>query len=78
MLNTGLSARGFLGGYTSQASKGTAASASPQGPVTATQAGWGTTAGGGSGKPSRVVAGVLSAGSLSLAALIWIWWSLPR
>jgi hypothetical protein len=78
MLQTGLSARGFLGGYTNQASKGTATWASPQGPRTATQAGFGTTAGGSGGKMNRVATGVLSIGSLSLAALIWIWWSLPR
>lgn len=76
-LAPGLGASVFAGGYTSQASKGTASWASPQGPRTATQAGFGTVAGGG-GKPSRVTYGVLSVGSLALAGLIWIWWSLPR
>lgn len=66
----------FSGGYTQQASKGTAAWASPRSPATATEAGWGTVAGGGG--VSRVTHGVLSAGSLSLALLIFIWWSLPR
>lgn len=81
MLQTGLSARGYLGGsgYTAQASNGTATWASPAGPRTATQAGFGTTANpGGGSKMSRVTATVLSAGSISLVALIWIWWSLPR
>jgi len=78
MLQTGLGASVFSGGYTSQASKGTASWASPQGPQTATQAGFGTTAGASGGRMNRVATGVLSIGSLSLAALIWIWWSLPR
>ena len=59
-------------GYTQQASKGTATWASPQGPRTATQAGFGTVAGGGGNGVSRVTYGVLSVGSLSLALLIWI------
>ena len=65
------------GGYTRQASNGTATWASPQGPQTATQAGFGTVAGGGGGA-SRVTHGVLSAGAISLGLLIFIWWSLPR
>jgi hypothetical protein len=76
-LAPGLSASVFAGGYTSMSSKGTATWASPQGPQTATQAGWGTVAGG-SGSASRVTHGVLSAGAISLALLIFIWWSLPR
>ena len=77
MLDTGLNASVFAGGYTNMASKGTATWASPQGPQTATQAGFGTIAGGG-GDRSRVTTGVLSAGAISLAALVWLWWSLPR
>ena len=68
---------GQSGGYTQQASKGTATWASPQGPQSATQAGFGTIAGGSPGT-GRVTHGVLSAGSISLGLLIWIWWSLPR
>lgn len=80
MLNTGLGASVFSGGYTNMASNGTATWASPQGPQTATQAGFGTTANpsGGGGGLSRVASIVLSAGVISLAGLIWIWWSLPR
>ncbi len=74
-LAPGLNASVFAGGYTSMASKGTATWASPQGPQSATQAGFGTTAGGG---VSRVTHGVLSAGAISLGLLIFIWWSLPR
>ena len=73
----GLSASVFAGGYTQMSSKGTATWASPQGPQSATEAGFGTVAGGG-GPVSRVTHGVLSAGAVSLALLIFIWWSLPR
>jgi len=65
-------------GYTSKASNGTATWASPQGPPSATQAGFGTFAGSPSGGASRATHGVLCAGAVSLALLIWIWWSLPR
>lgn len=81
MLLTGLAANGGAyvgpGGYTNMASKGTATWASPAGPQTATQAGFGTIAGGG-GRAGRVTMGILSIGAISLGALIWIWWSLPR
>jgi hypothetical protein len=76
MPGLGFNASAF--GYTSQASKGTATWASPQGPQTATQAGFGTVAGDSGRAASRVTYGVLSAGSLALAGLIFIWWSLPR
>jgi len=75
-LAPGLRASVFAGGYTDMSSKGTATWASPQGPQTATQAGFGTVAG--TPSPSRITHGVLSAGAVSLALLIWIWWSLPR
>ena len=55
---------------------GTNASASPQGPATAAQAGFGVSAGGEG--ISGTAGGVLSVGTLALAALIYIWWSLPR
>jgi hypothetical protein len=70
-------AAAFIGGYTGGASNGTATWASPQGPQTATQAGFGTTADP-SGGTSRATMGVLSAGTLALAGLVWLWWSLPR
>lgn len=69
---------GQSGGYTRQASQGTATWASPQGSQTATQSGFGTTASAQAGAGSRVTRGILSAGSVSLALLIFIWWSLPR
>jgi hypothetical protein len=57
---------------------GTNAGASPQGPQTAAQAGFGVSAGGAGGRLDAMAAGVLSVGTLALAALIYIWWSLPR
>jgi hypothetical protein len=75
---SGLGASVFAGGYTVGASNGTATWASPQGPQTATEAGFGTVAGGGGGPVHRVTYGVLSAGAISLGLLIFIWWSLPR
>jgi hypothetical protein len=83
MFETGLGASifgqggpGQRGGYTRGASNGTATWASPQAPQTATQAGFGTIAG--SAPSDNVTVGVLSAGSIALALLIFIWWSLPR
>jgi hypothetical protein len=73
----GLTGSVFADGYTGMASKGTATWASPAGPQTATQAGFGTVAGGG-GRGTRVTYGVLSAGAISLGLLVFIWWSLPR
>lgn len=57
--------------------QGTNANASPQGPRTAAAAGFGTTVGGSGGMDGKTT-GVLSVGTLALAALIYIWWSLPR
>lgn len=80
LLNTtpdGLRPMAFMGGYTQMASKGTSTWASPQGPQTATQAGFGTVAGG-NAPVSTVTYGVLSAGTVALGLLIWLWWTLPR
>lgn len=74
-LAPGLGGSVFSGGYTNMASRGTATWASPTGPQTATQAGFGTVAGGSAG---RVTRGVLSAGSIAFGLLIVIWWTLPR
>ena len=57
--------------------KGTNANASPQGPATAAEAGFGTTVGGRGGLDGKTT-GVLSVGTLALAGLLYIWWSLPR
>ena len=74
-LNTGLGGGFAMGAW--PGTNGTAANASPQGPSTASAAAYGTTAGGGGG-PDGMVLGVLSVSTLALAALIYIWWSLPR
>jgi hypothetical protein len=74
-LAPGLGSSVFAAGYTGMASKGTATWASPQAPQTATQAGFGTVAGGGT---SRVCKGVLLTGAVSLALLVCVWYSLPR
>ena len=75
-LAPGLGASIFAGGYTNLSSRGTATWASPSGPQTATQAGFGTVAGGSS--MSRAGTGVLSVGAICLGLLVFIWWSLPR
>jgi hypothetical protein len=56
---------------------GTNAQASPQGPRTAAQAGFGTQVSGGA-RIDATTGGVLSVGTLALAVLIYLWWSLPR
>lgn len=56
---------------------GTNANASPQGPATAAQQGFGTTVNGGRAMTGHAV-GVLSVGTLALGLLVWLWWSLPR
>lgn len=76
MFDTGL--RG--GGHFQMAfpgSNGTAANASPQGPRTAAAQGFGTSAGGDSDWDNKTI-GVLSVGTFALAALVWIWYALPR
>lgn len=72
-LETGLQGR-F--GQAFPGAEGTATTASPQGPATAVQAGFGTNVGGEAGVDGKVY-GVLSVGSLALIALVFIWWSLP-
>ena len=69
ILNSGIQA-GFPG------TNGTSANASPQGPATAAEAGFGTSVGG--ARVDGKTVGVLSVGTFALAALFYIWWSLPR
>lgn len=73
-LGTGLDANFSLASWPGSA--GTAAGASPQGPSTAAEAGFGVSAGGG-GVSGHTI-GVLSTGTIALALLVWIWWALPR
>lgn len=74
-LQTGLGG-GF--GTTFPGVQGTSAGASPQGPATAAQAGFGVSMAGQSSGGDGKTTGVLSVGSISLALLVFIWWSLPR
>jgi hypothetical protein len=73
-LNTGLDAGFSLAGWPGAA--GTAANASPQGPATPAQQGFGVSVGGG-GVSGHTI-GVLSTGTVALGLLVWIWWALPR
>jgi hypothetical protein len=70
ILNSGIQA-GFPG------TAGTNANASPQGPATAARAGFGTSVGASASLDGKTI-GVLSVGTFALAALLYIWWSLPR
>ena len=74
MFQTGLGA-GFAAAWPGTA--GTAANASPQGPRTAAAQAYGVSAGGG-GDVDASTYGVLSVGTFALAALVWIWYALPR
>ena len=53
-----------------------AAGASPQGPTSIGQKAFGIVNGGDTDKTAGVA--LVSAGTLSLVALVFIWWSLPR
>jgi hypothetical protein len=66
----------FTSGYSGAATPA-AAGASPQGPTTIGQKAFGIVTGGAARSRLPHVA-LLSAGSLSLIGLVWIWWSLPR
>jgi hypothetical protein len=75
-LDMGLGGSVFSAGYPGSATPA-AAGASPQGPTTIGQKAFGIVTGGGSGNRCAHVA-LLSAGGLSIAALVFIYWSLPR
>jgi hypothetical protein len=75
-LNTGLGASIFSGGY-GGAMTPTATPASPQASgLTVGQQAFGVTAGG--GKPGMAGYLTVGTGTLAVAAMIFIWWSLPR
>lgn len=75
-IQTGLGGGFALGTW--PGTNGTAANASPQGPRTAAEQAYGVQAGDGGDGMSGHTIGVLSAGTISLALLIYLWWSLPR
>jgi hypothetical protein len=76
MLQTGLGASVFAAGY-GNASVPTAAGASPQGPRSIGQQAFGIVSGDQSGPNTSLYAAV-GGGAFALAALVFIWWSLPR
>lgn len=67
----------FLPGY-GPAAVPEAAGATPQGPPTIGRKAFGIVAGDGSGGPATPGLGTTAIAVGSLAALVFIWWSLPR
>jgi hypothetical protein len=76
MLQTGLGASVFAGGYPGAAVPA-AAGVSAQGPRTIGQQAFGIVAGDASGSNTSFYAAI-GGGGLALAGLVFIWWSLPR
>lgn len=76
MLQTGLGASVFAGGYPGAAVPA-AAGVAPEGPRTIGQQAFGIVAGDASG-PNTSFYAAIGGGALALAALVFIWWSLPR
>jgi hypothetical protein len=77
LLDTGLNASVFAGGFNG-AMTPTATPASPQASgLTVGQKAFGITAGASVG-PRTAAYGTIGAGTFAVAALIFIWWSLPR
>ena len=75
-LNMGLGSSVFSQGYPGGATPA-AANASPQGPTSIGQKAFGIVGGGG-GVPRTSGIALVTVGTFSLAALVFIWWSLPR
>ena len=75
MLNMGIGGSVFTGGFPG-ASVPAAAGASPQGPRTIGQQAFGIVAGDTGGNVGLYAA--IGGGAFALAALTFIWWSLPR
>jgi hypothetical protein len=74
-LQTGIG--GYAGPSYGSAATPAAAGASAQGPTTVGQKAFGITTGEGGGVSAAHV-GLISAGTFSLVALLFIYWSLPR
>lgn len=76
-LGGGIRSSVFANGYPGAASAvPDAAGASPQGPTTISQKAFGIVNGGGVPRTSGIA--LVSGGTLALAGLVFIWWSLPR
>jgi hypothetical protein len=76
-LNMGLTGQGAFGSGYSGAATPAAAGASPQGPTSIGQKAFGVVTGG-SGQYSAAHIGFITIGGASIAALLYIYWSLPR
>jgi len=75
-LSTGLSGSVFAGGYPGYGSASVpVATTVPEGPSTITQAAYGVPGAGGGGRKGLTAAAI---GTAAIAALVFIWWSLPR
>ena len=74
-MNVGLQGSGTAAGWPGTA--GTAAGASAQGPRTIAQQAYGTVAGDTMGPRTSGIA-LMGGGAFALAAMVFIWWSLPR
>jgi hypothetical protein len=78
ILDMGLQGQGAFGSGYAPAATPAAAGASPQGPTTISQKAFGIVTGGGQGKYSAAHFGLISVGGACIAALLYIYWSLPR
>jgi len=77
MLDMGLQGQGAFGAGYAPAATPAAAGASPQGPTTISQKAFGIVTGGSGAYPAAHF-GLISVGAASIAALLYIYWSLPR
>jgi hypothetical protein len=77
MLDMGLQGQGAFGAGYGAAATPAAAGPSAQGPTTISQKAFGIVTGS-AGRYPVAHAGLISAGTLAIAALIYIYWSLPR
>jgi hypothetical protein len=76
MLYMGLQGQGAFGSGYGPAATPAAAGASPQGPTTIGQKAFGIVTGGGGYSAAHL--GFITVGGASIAALLFIYWSLPR
>lgn len=75
-LSTGLTGSVFAGGYPGYGAASTpVATTVPEGPSTITQAAYGVPGVGGGGRKGITAAAI---STFAIAALVFIWWSLPR
>jgi hypothetical protein len=77
MFQTGLGGSVFAGGFPGNSLTPNAAGATPQGPRTVGQQAFGIVAGDASGPRTSFFAAI-GGGTFALAAMVFIWWSLPR